>query len=130
MASFGKVEAFTAKASADLSGKLYHIVRFAGEGLVNQASHSAAAPDVGIAGVLQNKPEANQAATVGYFGESKVVAGGSLTAGKWITTNGSGRATAAASGDVVIGRALTTAANDGEVVRALLTQTWRLVGTN
>ncbi len=73
-----------------------------------------------ILGVLQNAPNAGQAASIAYEGPSKVVAGGALTAGAFFTTNASGRAAAITSGNMVVGRILETSANDGDVVSALL----------
>ena len=128
MAVFGPVKSFTSVAVADLTNNLYHIVRHAGENQTNIASNAAAAFSVGAIGVLQNNPNSGQHVTIGYAGESKVVAGGSISAGVQFTTNASGRATAAASGDLVVGRALTAAGANGQIFRALLTPTWRLNG--
>lgn len=129
MAGFGEVMALSASAAADLSAAQYHILRWTGAGTVNIASHAAATAVLGAMGVLQNKPGNGQAATVGYFGESKVVAGGALTVNTLITNNGSGRAAAAGSGDIVVGRVLDTAGADGDVVRALIFPTFRMIGT-
>ncbi len=128
MAEFGKLEALTAQAVADLRVKQYHIMRHAGVRLVDQASQAAAPFAVGPIGVLQNKPNSGQQATVAYFGESKLVAGGVATAGKMLATNGSGRAVNATSNDIIVGRAITTAATDGEVITALLFPPVRLSG--
>lgn len=128
MAEFGRRMSFSAKANADLTGKQYHIVRFAGANLVDQASHAAAAFSVGAVGVLQNKPNSDEAAEVAYFGESKVTAGAAVTAGRMITTNSSGRAINASSGEIIVGRALDAAGADGEFFRALLFPAVRLSG--
>jgi hypothetical protein len=131
MSENGNYEAIAMEAGADLSGKQYHIMRLAGVGIVNQASHAAAAPQIGVIGVLVNKPAASgRDATIAIAGEIKVVAGAAVTAGKWITSNSSGRGVVAASGDLVAGRALETSANDGEYIRCLLDRPWKLVGTN
>lgn len=112
----------TLKANADLSSKQYHFMRYAGEGLTNQSSNSA---DNAFAGVLQNKPESGEFATVQRGGKQKVTAGGSISANTLITTNGSGRATAVSSGsnDLVIGITLEAASADGNVVSADIYQT-------
>jgi hypothetical protein len=105
----------TKLAAADLSAKQYHFVRLSAADTVNQASHSAGEDNFGV---LQTKPAAaNRQCTVGVEGFSKVTAGGSLTVNDLITTNGSGRAAAAASGDMVMGRVLQTAGGDGDIVR-------------
>lgn len=128
MAEFGTVKSLTLKADSDLTEKLYHIVRHSGDGATDQASLATAGFAVGAIGVLQNRANSGRSATVGYLGESKVVAGGVVAVGVIITTNASGRATAAVSGDLAVGRAITSAAADGEVLRALLAPVWRLSG--
>ena len=69
---------------------------------------------------MQNAPASGDRATVGYFGESKVVAGAAITANKAFTTNGSGRAVTCTSGDTAVGIALQAANADGETFRALI----------
>lgn len=131
MAEYGYQVAETFKAAADLRECIYHIVRYVAAGApptTNIASEANGPLGVGIIGVLQNKPNTNQAATVAYFGKSKIVAGGTVTAGKYVTTNGSGRAVNAVSGDLIVGRALDTVANDGEIISALLLPPVRLFG--
>ncbi len=118
MSEYGVTHAITHKAAADLSGKQYHFLRYSAADTVNQSSLSSAED---FAGVLQNKPNAaNRAATVIVGGETKITAGGALTVNDLVTTNGSGRAAAAASGDMVMGRVLETAGADGDRVRMLL----------
>lgn len=128
MAVFGEVKSITFQAGGDLSDTLYHILRTSGADQVNIASHAAAAFAVGAAGVQQSRADSGQNVSVGVMGESKVVAGAAITVNNLITTNGSGRAVAATSGDLVVGRALVAAANDGEVIRALIQPVWRLNG--
>jgi hypothetical protein len=123
MAEYGYQVSETFKAAADLREAVYHIMRFVAAGTpptTNIASEAAGSFPVGMIGVLQNKPNTGQAATVAYFGKSKVVAGGGCTAGEFLTTNGSGRAVDASDGDQVFGRALDTVSNDGEVISCLL----------
>lgn len=129
MSSFGQIDAMTAQAAADLRTLQYHILRLTTVGLTNICSQAAAAAADGAVGVLLNKPNSGQQASIGYFGEAKVVAGGSLTANVLITTNGSGRAAAAGSADIVVGRLLETASANGDVVRALLCPPFRMIGT-
>lgn len=117
MADYGRLMTRSAKAAADLGNQQYHFVRAPAAGTVNVASEAAGGAN-DLIGVLQNKPNTDQAATIAYFGESKIVAGGALTANTFITTNGSGRAAAASSGDMAAGLVLEAAGADGEVVRA------------
>ena len=117
MAVFGQQETMTLEAAADLSGKQYHFVRLSAVNKCNQASEAV---NSGLVGVQQNKPKANEFATVAFFGQSKVTAGGAITAGDILTTNSSGRAAVIASGQVAAGRALETAGADGDLISALL----------
>lgn len=108
----------TLATAADLSGAQYAIVRVSAADTCNLASNAAAQDMVGV---LQNKPAATgRAAQVRVLGETKVVAGAAITAGDLVTTNGSGRAAAATSGQMILGQAISTAANDGELLRVLL----------
>lgn len=116
--SGGDYFTLSAKSVGDLSAKQYHFVRFSAADEISVGSFDAAED---WAGILLNKPNAaGRAATVQFAGESKIVAGGSLTVNDLITTKGDGRAQAATSGDMVIGRVLETAANDGDVVRMII----------
>jgi hypothetical protein len=63
-----------------------------------------------ILGVVQNKPKATEAARVRVLGTSKVVAGGTVTFGDWVTANGSSQAiTTTSDHNNVIGLALASA---------------------
>lgn len=65
-------------------------------------------------GILISDPRTNDHGTVVMAGITKWIAGAAVTDGDLVTNNSSGRAVAAASGDLVFGQALTTTANDGE----------------
>ena len=120
MATCGRIVARTAQAVADLSGAQYHLLRHTAAGQVNVASNAGGGVD-DVVGILQNKPTSGNGATVGYQGQSKVTVGNSaITVHTLLTTNGSGRATAAASGDWTFGQALEASSADGEVIRCLL----------
>lgn len=73
-----------------------------------------------ILGVLQNNPSRSRAASIKMAGPSKIVAGAALGAGAMFTTNGSGRAAAVRSGDMVVGRILEASSADGDIVSAML----------
>jgi hypothetical protein len=117
MSDYGKLMTRSAQAAADLRTHQYHFLRAPAVGTVNVASEAAGGAN-DLIGVLQNKPNVNDHATIMFFGESKIIAGGAVTANTFITTNGSGRAAAADSGDMAAGLALETATTDGEVIRA------------
>lgn len=119
---------YTFKAGADLSSALYHIVRISnGADAVNIASESVHSSMIGV---LLNAPAATgRHASVAYIGQGKVTAGAAINSvGVFFTCNGSGRAVAAASGDMVAGRILETAAANGDVVQCQLMLPVRLSG--
>lgn len=115
----------TLEAAVDLSAKQYHFVRFSGANLTNQASEAV---NSGLAGILLNKPQAGEFASIQYAGKTKITAGGAITANDIVTTNGSGRAATVASGQMAAGRALQTAGADGDVIPVLLFPPFRWSG--
>lgn len=123
---------FTALAGADLSGAQFHIVRRSAETkgdtpFVNVSSESAGDAQ-SIVGVLQNKPGSGEPATVGDLGESFIAAANSIGPGQWLTTNASGRATTAGSGDVAFARSVIGAENAGGRLVGRLFPPFRLGG--
>lgn len=105
----------TLEAATDLSGKEYHFMRLDTDGKVNVCSDGG---DFACVGVLQNKPESGEFATVAKGGKQKVVSGAAVSVGDMITNNGSGRAISISSGDTatVHGLALEASGADGEVI--------------
>lgn len=101
-----------------LAAKQYYIVKQHTDGT---AILSAAATDKHI-GVLQNKPTVGQAALVRFLGTTKVVAGGSISVGAWVTADSNGKAVATTTDkDVVIGKYLGTAsAASGDIIEVQL----------
>jgi len=84
----------------------------------NEVAQATAVTDK-LLGVLQNKPKAGEAALVRFGGTTKLVAGGTISKGDYITTDGSGQAAtpAGASGENhVIGVALESASGSGEII--------------
>ncbi len=105
--------------SADPNGgKQYYFVKVTG---VHQAGLPSAVTDA-VVGVLQNKPQyTGNAATVGIRGVTKVVASKAITAGSKVYSTTGGKATdSSANSAVCHGIALTTVANDGELLSMLL----------
>jgi len=116
MAFDNSVQSVSLPAAADLSAAQFKLVT------VNSSGNAAVAGATSlVVGVLQNKPDAaGKAATVAYAGVSKVVAGGSITAGARVTADANGAAVAAASaGDAVLGVALAGAAS-GDLIPVLI----------
>lgn len=121
-AEFGeqlKIPGLTAAAS--LNNHQYGVVRIAGSNTVNIASEvNVAGPTKTAIGVLQNKPYNGEPATVAFAGLSKVIAGGTITNGAFVSYDSSGHVIDAVSGDVTIGRALEAATTAGEIATVLL----------
>jgi hypothetical protein len=116
----------TYKAAADLTTKKYHGVRNAGERSCDVATVGGGFAD-GVFGILDNAPNTGEHATIVYGGITKAVAGGSVSQGVIVTTNSVGRMTAAVSGDLAVGQALTAASANGDVITVKV-NVWRLSG--
>ena len=97
-------------AGADLRGQQYKAVAVGG---------TIAATAQLAMGLLQNKPNTGEDASVQYFGESFYVAGGAVTAGGLIGVTTSGFCITVDSGSVSIGKALNTVTS-GSQGRALV----------
>jgi hypothetical protein len=125
MAYSNRVKAESFVASGDLSALQFHIVELVAAHVVDVALLR-----VGY-GILQNKPQAGEHASVAVEGVSKCIAGVAVSVGDLITSAGSGWATSAASGIAgdkqVIGRALTAAASGSvfsvEIDRQMIVRT-------
>lgn len=115
-------------ASVDLTAHHLNIVAARTANCVDVASLSNPALTAGPIGVLYNKPKAGQMASVAVFGQARVRAGAAIAVHKMVTTNASGRAVEAASGDIIIGRALGITSADGEILDVLLQPVTRLGG--
>ena len=114
-------------AAVDLRTTRHHILRFTGAATMDIASHAAATAVLGAVGVQENKANSGQAVSVVERGITQVVAGGSITVNVLVTNNSSGRATAATSGDLVVGRALQAAGADGDKIQMLACQPYPLL---
>ena len=126
MAGFHGLQTFTLKASADLSGKQYHLMY---QDASKSCNLSSLATQVEGAGILQNKPNtAGRHATIADGGISKVVGGAAITQGKYFTCNTSGRAITVTSGDMAYGRALETVSADGDVFEGRIFTPFRWSG--
>jgi len=97
---------FTCGATS-LATKQFYVVKQHTDGTMILA---AAATDK-IVGVLQNKPAVGQAALVRFGGTTKVIAGGAINPGAWVTSDGNGKVIATTTDkDVVLGKFLGSAA--------------------
>lgn len=106
--------------AASLATKQYYLMKQHTDGTLIIA---AAATDA-IVGVLQNKPAIGSAAIVRFSGTSKVIAGGAIAVGAWVTSDASGKAIGTVTaGNVVIGQYLgAAAAASGDIVEIMLTK--------
>lgn len=105
--------------AADLSADEFLIVK-ADTGNSGQIALATAATDP-IVGVLQNKPKAGATGLYRMSGTTKVKAGGTVTVGDRVTTNGSGQAiTTTTAGNSLLGIALESAVS-GDVFEVQLT---------
>ncbi len=105
----------TYKAAADYRLKQYYIMYLSAEGVVTIASAASQL----LIGTLENKPNIDENAEVflnNSNGTGKVIAGGSITLGQYLTADSSGKAVATTSaGDHLIGKAL-QAADSGDII--------------
>lgn len=107
----------TFEAEQDLSAKQYHFVELGTAD--NEVDAPDSAGDLAI-GVLQNKPQANEAANVRLMGTAKVVCSATIVKGAWVGTASGGKAvTKSANYDIVRGIAL-EGADVNEIIEILL----------
>lgn len=106
---------FTLPSNADLSAAQY---RF---GVCTGGKVAVAGAGVDIIGVIQNKPGGPDiATTIVSDGISKVSAGGVVTAGNKVMSNGSGQAITATPTNRAIGIALQSSTGSGQLIAVLL----------
>lgn len=92
----------------DLSTKQFYIV--AVDTANDESLILGAAATDPIIGVLQNKPKAGAAALYRFLGTTKVIAGGTITRGDFVTSDGNGKAvTTTSSSNATVGIALVSA---------------------
>lgn len=103
---------YARNAGADLSTKILFLAKIDTDGDIVLA---AAGTDV-VAGVITEAASENYPVTILYDGEGKCYAGGNITAGARLTSDGNGKAVATTTaGDKVFGTAKDTVLS-GEVV--------------
>ena len=94
-------------AREDLSNMQYKIVN------VHDANgvKLRVAAGTGVLGVLNNKPQSGEHATVVVEGLTRCVAGATIAAGSFISVTASGTGIATTSGDYILGKAITGCAS-------------------
>jgi hypothetical protein len=97
MATQGEVVTTTIKVTEDLSaaGCIYHAIALNDSKLANGPYEAS--------GILLNKPESGQEATIGLSGEMKFAAGGTIAAGAKISVTTSGWFVSAGSASGIVG---------------------------
>ena len=94
-------------ANEDLSTAQYKLVNVDGDNGV-KLRVAAGAPGVGV---LDNKPKSGEHATVVVMGLTRAFAGGTVTAGQFVTSTASGTFTNATSGNYIMGKSITGCAS-------------------
>lgn len=88
-------------------------------GTAGKSVVAAGAGEAGI-GIIQNKPAANEGATIAISGVSKAVAGAVIAVNAEVTADANGKLVTATTGDYVIGTALVAAGAANELIPVLL----------
>ena len=106
-------------AGSDLSAKQYKFMRVtgvAGNGIDAKIDIGTDATDTAVVGVLLDKPASGNHGAVAKLGEVKVMVSTEIAINALITCAAGGLAVAAASGDIVHGRALQVATGSGQLI--------------
>lgn len=111
MAIWNNIENRTYIAGEDLSTKQFHFVSMEAGGTVVATGDGAAA-----IGVLWNAPADTYAASVVVDGSPTVYAGGTIAAGGNVASDAAGKAVAAATSDIILGKAREAAAS-GQLIQ-------------
>lgn len=119
MAQYQEGNHIAFKATSDLSTKQFYIVKL--DSTENVAVLASAATDK-LIGVLVNKPKSGETMDVyarNASGTGKVIAGGDVTIGSYITSDGNGKAiVTTTAGNAILGVALEAAAS-GDIFKYL-----------
>lgn len=118
MSNENSVVTVTLEAGQDLSTKQYLFHAMATDGQIDPCGTQG----IDSVGVLQNKPDAaGKAAEVAVAGIAKVIAGGVINPGALVMTDNTGKAVAATSTNIALGRHVgTSAAASGDIIPVLL----------
>jgi uncharacterized protein DUF2190 len=100
----------------DLTNYQYTFVAYDGNGNVVHNTTDGAL----CLGVVQNKPLSGRSVTIMSTGISRVAAGEAVTKGALVSSDATGRAAIADTGDKVLGTALSAASAAGEIISVLL----------
>ena len=96
-------------AGEDLSTAQYKILNVSAADTVKLRVAAGA----GVLGVLNNKPQNGENATVVVGGLTRCFAGATIGAGAWISVTASGTGIAATSGQYILGKSITAVASGG-----------------
>lgn len=113
------------KAGADLSAKQFLVMKISAASTVMPCAATTDNP----VGVLQDAPKSGQPAAVAFAGTTKAIAGGTVTAGDTVGTDGNGKVVTYVEGTDTtkyrVGKAVTGGAS-GETISVQLQLTGRL----
>lgn len=112
----GLKASFSLPAGADLTGKQFCAVVANTSGAAVAAGANAL-----VVGILQNKPNSGQPATICYDGVSKAVAGATVAANAKLASDAAGKLITATTGQAVVGIALAGGAVN-EIIPVLMTR--------
>ena len=113
------LQKISAPVDTDMSAKQYFFVDMDTDGTLKLIGDGVKA-----IGVLQDKPDGSVNPTVGavgMVGVTKVFAGEAIAVGDDIASDSASKGKTAATGDIVLGRALTAASGAGVIFSMLLT---------
>lgn len=117
MAVQNVVFAITREAENDLSAKQHYAVELSAS---NQADVCDAQGELSI-GILQNKPEANEAASIAVLGITEAITHDTnIVAGSELTVDANGKLEVAQAGDYVLAIALEAASATDDILSVLL----------
>lgn len=103
MAVENALTSISVPAGSDLSSKQYYFMTINSSGQLAATGDGAAAD-----GVLQDAPAAaGRAGRLGTGGRTKITLGGTVSAGDDVASDSTGKAVVAATGDIILGTAIT-----------------------
>lgn len=100
MAFSGEFLATTVEAGADLRSLQFYAIA------LHDGNRAISGDEA--CGILQNKPNTGEGASVGFIGISKFSAGGAVSQGNKLKVDSNSTFIKAGSGDIIVGRALKT----------------------
>jgi len=111
-------QTFTREAGADLSSSQYYFVKLNSDSEAVLCGNGEQA-----AGILQNKPEEGESASIAYAGVSMYIGAGSLAAGQAVASSTDGKGEAVSANDKTMGQVVENPGGDGQTGTCLILNT-------